>query len=380
MTNSSDTPIGPSGGNQVGGSTVGSLRLAITDADLIAGTTIAFDGQHGPYTISPMTALPPIVFQTTIDGIDPKGATGNPFVTIVSNGGAFDGLVLQAGSDKSVIEGLSIEGFGGVGIDLMSGDDTIGGSTPGAGNVIFANLQGGVLIESSGNLLQRNLIEGNGVGASSNQFDGIDIRGASNTIDGNVISGNQGDGILIESSASSNLVEGNEIGTDPTGSLRVANGADGIGIQGPFNVIGGTFPGAANTISGNVHDGILITGDNATNNQVEGNLIGTNASGNGSLANADDGVEVQTPFNTIGGPVGGAINTVGATTGGDRNIISGNGIVGVMIETTATLVENNAIGTNIEGTASPSPLTQLNGVVISGPPNTLLGTTPPGMS
>ena len=133
-----------------------------------------------------------------------------------------------------MIEGLSIEGFGGVGIDLMSGDDTIGGTTPGAGNVIVANLQGGVLIGASGNLLQRNLIEGNGVGASSGQFDGIDIRGSSNTIDGNVISGNQGDGILIESSASSNLVEGNLIGTDRAGSVPVANGADGIGIQGRF--------------------------------------------------------------------------------------------------------------------------------------------------
>ena len=219
VTNSSDTPIGPSGGNQVGGSTVGSLRLAITDANLIPNTPIGFDGQHGPYTIRPADNLPPILHQTTINGIDPNGATSSPFVTIVSSGGAFDGLVLQAGSDKSVIEGLSIEGFGGVGIDLMSGNDTIGGTAPGAGNVLFGNLQGGVLIESSGNLLQQNIIEGNGVGASSGQFDGIDIRGSSNTIGGNVISGNQGDGILIESSASSNLVEGNLIGTDANGSM-----------------------------------------------------------------------------------------------------------------------------------------------------------------
>ena len=94
-----------------------------------------------------------------------------------------------------------------------------------------------------------------------------------------------------------------------------------------------------------------MTGDNATKNQVGGQPHRHECPrGTAGLANADDGVEVQAPSNTIGGPVGGAINTVVATTGGDRNIISGNGTAGVMIETTATLVENNAIGTNIEGT------------------------------
>ena len=315
MTNSSDTPIGASGDNQAGGSTVGSLRLAITDAnphprhrDRVRRPARAVHDQPGD-------SLAVDRVPDHHRRVDPNGATASPFVTIVSNGGAFDSPVLQAGSDRSVIEGLSIEGFGGVGIDLMSGDDTIGGTTPGAGNVIFANLQGGVLI---------------GVGKPAAAEPHRGQRGrrlvrpvrwdrhprTSNTIDGNVISGNQGDGILIESSASSNLVEGNHIGTNPPGPFAWPTGLTGSASRGASMSSAVPPPGPPTRSRATANDGILITGDNATKNQVAGNLIGTNAPGNGGLANADDGVEVQTPSNTIGGPVGGAINTVAATTGG----------------------------------------------------------------
>jgi parallel beta-helix repeat protein len=365
------------------GSEVGSLRQVIINANAspsaVGTDRITFE-IAGATLIHLDVALPTIAVPLTIDGTTQAG------VGIDGGGGTFDGLVLGTGIDPfsglpsssagSTIEGLDIQGFDGNGILVSSGDDVIGGPAAADRDVILANQHDGVLIESSDNLVEQDVVEGSGVVGSPIQYDGIDIQGAGNTIDGNVISGNAGDGILIESSASSTLVEGNHIGTSPAGDVALANGADGIGIQGSSNTIGGTSSTAANTISGNANDGLLIAGVDAFDNQVEGNFIGTNGQGTGGVANQDDGVEVQTPSNTIGGTAGGALNTMGASTGGSRNIISGNAKAGVMIETTGITVENNAIGTNLGGTGSL--LTQQNGVVISGPSNSMQGTSASG--
>ena len=59
---------------------------------------------------------------------------------------------------------------------------------------------------------------------------------------------------------------------------------------------------------------------------VEGNLIGTNASGT-AMANTSEGVLIQD---------GGTSNTVGGTSAGAGNVISGNGGVGVSLDGTST--------------------------------------------
>ena len=135
-----------------------------------------------------------------------------------------------------------------------------------------------------------------------------DGRGAHNNI-----SGNTQDGILI--SGNQNMVEGNYIGTDATGTQPQGNGI-GVEILGSSsNTIGGTTAAARNIISGNAQDGILITyGDQ---NLVEGNFIGTNASGT-RLPNGGDGVGLTGAGNNTGG------NTIGGTTAGASNVISGN--------------------------------------------------------
>ena len=72
-------------------------------------------------------------------------------------------------------------------------------------------------------------------------------------------------------------VAGNFIGTDPTGTIAVANGGDGVEINGAFNnTIGGTVAGAGNLISGN-GNGVEI--NDASSNFVQGNLIGTDWTG-----------------------------------------------------------------------------------------------------
>src|SRR5262249_35779651 len=151
---------------------------------------------------------------------------------------------------------------------------------------------GGVAIfgPSTGNVVQGNLIGTDITGTNivdphgtrlGNVF-GVGISGNNNTVGGstpgagNVISGSFdpsftfGHGVQLLSGASGNLVQGNKIGTDVTGTVALGNANDGVYIDSPNNTIG---PG--NLISGNLGDGVRINGSSANNNSVVGNLIGT---------------------------------------------------------------------------------------------------------
>ena len=99
-------------------------------------------------------------------------------------------------------------------------------------------------------------------------------------------------------------IAGNFIGTDPTGTTAIPNGGDGVEINGAFNnTIGGIADGPVNVISGNTGDGVEITGSGATGNVVAGDYIGTDITGTVAIANGNDGVEIDSGAtdNTIGG-------------------------------------------------------------------------------
>ncbi len=167
-------------------------------------------------------------------------------------------------------------GNDGVEIDAGARGNTIGGTTPGAGNVISGNAGGGVEIAggggTSGNVVTGNLIGTDiaGTAAIANGDDGveIDFGRTANTIGGttpgagNVISGNAFDGVEIDRTGTSgNIVAGNFIGTDITGTVAIGNGSDGVVVVlASGNTIGGTTTGARNVISGNAHDGVEIHG------------------------------------------------------------------------------------------------------------------------
>jgi len=96
---------------------------------------------------------------------------------------------------------------------------------------------------------------------------------------GNLISGNRRDGVSI-GMCNHNVVEGNFIGTDATGTLPLGNGGNGVAIAfgylGPSNnVIGGTASGAGNTIAFNGQDGILVY-NGSTGNAIRHNAIFSN--------------------------------------------------------------------------------------------------------
>ena len=141
------------------------------------------------------------------------------------------------------------------------------------------------------------------------------------------------------------MIQGNYIGTDITGTLALGNSRYGIQITSSTsgNTIGGTDAGAGNVISGNLSSGIYIS---SSNNSVQGNLIGTNASGtaaiaNGSVGSANGGVQIAGGTGTI---IGGSIAAA-------RNVIAGNGGAGIRIEGTtgSHLIQGNYIGVDLSG-------------------------------
>ena len=246
--------------------------------------------------------------------------------------------------------------FAGVEIAASASKNTIGGTAAGDRNVISGNAWAGVFIHDSatGNLVAGNYIGSDVTGTIplGNSLSGVEIADSAwnNTIGGttagdrNVISGSVQGGVLIDDSATGNLVAGNYIGTDLTGTKALGNAYSGVEIADSAwnNTIGGTTAGDRNVISGNAQAGVFIHGS-ATGNLVAGNFIGTNVTGTKALGNAYSGVEIaDSAWN----------NTIGGTTAGDRNVISGNAKDGVFIHDSATgnLVEGNFIGTDLTGT------------------------------
>ena len=126
----------------------------------------------------------------------------------------------------------------------------------------------------------------------------------------------------------------------------LGNLGGGIVVNSANNTIGGDVAGAGNVISGNTGRGVWLDGVLAGSNNVAGNLIGTNRSGTAVLGNSIDGVQ-------IGGAAG---NRIGGEVAASRNIISGNGRMGVLIDganASANTIAGNFIGTDVSGAARP---------------------------
>jgi titin len=176
--------------------------------------------------------------------------------------------------------------------------------------------------------------------------------------------------VIIGTHATGNLVEGNFLGTDITGTHALANAFDGISLSGaPRNTVGGTAPGAGNLISGNGIEGVRIVGVNATANLVQGNLIGTDLAGTNPLGNGADGVFIDNAHgNTIGGVSPSARNVIAAN--------GGSGIQALRAGATGNLIAGNSIGTDASATLALG--NRFDGVLLSGAPGNTVGGTTPG--
>jgi titin len=201
-----------------------------------------------------------VVIDGTTQPPAPAAPADSPLIQIDGSSVSGDGLTFDSGSDGSIVRDLAIVRFSGNAIVLNSGSNTIGGTAPGVANVIAANRNFGIEILSS-----------------------------------------------------NNLVQGNFIGTDASGATGLGNGLGVAMVDGASgNTIGGTAPGAANVIAANRAAGIFLLGTGTSNNLVQGNFIGTNASSATGLGNGGDGAEIVlgASGNTIGGTVPGAGNVI----------------------------------------------------------------------
>jgi hypothetical protein len=125
-----------------------------------------------------------------------------------------------------------------------------------------------------------------------------------NTARNNLISGNTGDGVQMADWGSiGNTLVGNWIGTDASGAQPLFNQSNAIDLfQGAsFNRIGGMDPSDRNILCGQ-GTGIGIIGPEAMSNLVLGNWIGLDASGTNSCNDFHEGILIMDlSQTTIGG-------------------------------------------------------------------------------
>jgi titin len=412
---------------------------AITNAVFIDGYTQGYnpDGTPTPLAATPNRLLGTSALGSMDSTLHPNNYGDNAVLKIEldgENAGTAAGLALAA--SNITVQGLAINRFANDGIyvsgnadviqgnflgtdvtgtqalgnhgsdvyvDWSGGNDTIGGRTTAARNIISGALPAtsGPYVYGDGIFMIGNdqlaVIQGNFIGtdvtgrkALGNTNWGIasqsnhDLIGGTDAGAGNLISGNADNFVSnsgghggILSQGGEIVCEGNFIGTDVTGTSITYGEANslgnGIGIfceYGGGVIIGGTTesinPLATGSLTGN-----LISGNgtgirfDSPGNQAQGNLIGTDVTGQAPLrqnAGQNPGIDIQADGNTIGG-----------TDAEDRNIISG-GENGFYVAGSRNVIQGNFIGTNIDGNKAFGG--EYTGVVITGADNTLGGTSP----
>ncbi len=358
----------------------GSLRQAILDANANPGLdTIAFNiSGSGVQTITLSTTLDAFTDPVFLDGYSQPGSSANTLAVgddaviriKIDAGTANPALGFSSGSGGSTIRGLSIAGTSGALLAFNSGNNVvtgnfigvdpdgstvvgtnlgiqinftngnvIGGTDPAARNVMAS--MGGDLIQADGN---GTIIQGNylslsaagtvGIGAAQRAIDvevgdnvmiGGSAPGAANVVGTWSVRAVQ----LGEAgafNASNVTVQGNLIGTDATGTVELSNGgADGISV--------GVAPNAKildNVVANRSGTGIDVIGSSlgVTGITIQGNKIGTDMTGTLPLPNGTCGIHVQDSW----GP---ATGTIGGTVAGERNVIAYSGANGISITGTA---------------------------------------------
>jgi parallel beta-helix repeat protein len=362
--------------------------------------TIDFNiSASGLQTFYPTTQLPAITKAVTIDGYSQPGSTPASNLSVANFKVAIDGVYtdgvpgLEVEAPNVTIDGLMIYRFTGnsegSGIDLTTGssndsiwgnyigtdgtrtlsngtgiivesgssNNTIGGATADKRNVISGNSNEGIAIfrdPGQSGQVTGNVIEGNYVGTDATgttaiaNRSGIDMsRTDNNTIGGttpgarNLISGNTDEGVGLNYGADDTVIEGNYIGVNVDGSAALGNGGDGIGDSVAFgNTIGSTVTGGGNVISGNGGNGINANGGPGV--VIINNFIGTDASGKKAIANKQDGIVLTGEFSS----------TVGGTDANTRNIISGNANGIELADSSENSIEGNYIGTDVTGASA----------------------------
>ena len=354
---------GGAGGNIIGGLTAADrnviagnaddgIKISNSDNNVIQGNYI---GTSKDGLLGRGNAGAGIKIRTTSTGNVIGGTTAAARNIIADN---IQGIYLADPATGTIIQGnyigLDVTGDGLLGNSQEgirsenSDGNTIGGIVPGAGNVISGNGAFGINIhDADGNTIQGNFIgtDATGMFARANAGGILLEEGAQNNIIGgtaaaarNVISGNAGIGIqTLNTLTQFNVIQGNFIGLGSDGDKALGNTGDGIQINTSNNIIGGSVTGAGNVISDSGDDGISIQGG-ASGTVIQGNRIGTDASGLLDRGNSKAGIHISGPTSN---------NIVGGRAYGEGNIIAFNGSDGIIgASGTGNLFVGNAIHSN----------------------------------
>ena len=287
----------------------GSLRWAMNNSNNSSDKTISFNlSGTGPWTINLVSELPQITTPTTIDASTQPNWNITNRIRINGQNNLNNGISIYSANTQ--IHGLTIHSFT-TGI-LVDGDG-----------------QDGFVIGDSG--------KGNNV---RNCQTGIWIKGADN-----------------------GFIFGNRIGTNPEGSLSSPNTLYGIHVQDDASGIriGSVETGKGNLIAGNAEANIFI--QNAGNNFIENNIIGTNFLQNTSLG-GKKGIWIDALSSN---------NTIGGTNNSQANLIGGHTEYGLFVEGNSNVISRNLIGTDNSFTNNLG--NGVAGIYINGSGNLAGGTT-----
>jgi parallel beta-helix repeat protein len=330
---------------------------------------VAVDGRSAP---TYMSGGPPVVEINALghEGLQfAPGSNGSQLLALAVDNAAGNGITLNASSITLNLNyiGLNLSGAAlgnhgdGVLLSPVSSNNRVGLNTSGASgavaNVISGNTGSGLRLSgSSGNIIVANRIGTNPAGSAAiaNGRDGISLTGGSNSnrlggpdfVDstsgmannptgskgtvpavfvvpplGNLVSGNLQNGIAIASKSQSNVLNGNFVGTTANGDGAIANGLDGVSINGSDNnqLIGCQFVNNPfvyyNIMANNGRNGLHIT--NSNNVTVQANFFGVGANNTNILPNQLDGILVDGSSRNT--QVGGVIPLGNVSAGNLRN-------------------------------------------------------------
>ena len=271
-------------------------------------------------------------------------------------------------------------------IDLLNATpataQTVDFNIPGSGVPVITLKSALPAIKATGSTLDATTQSGGwvrlvGSSVKAANTNGLSLMGGGATVRGFVIGGFTGSGIAITGKPGGNTIQGNRIGTNAAGTEGDANGIGVSVTLSPGNTIGGTTASEGNLISGNLTTinngsadggiGVLLNGNSAQNNLIEGNDIGTKVNGKGSLPNDLVGVEVLGAGNNV---VGGQTTTPGVApgnviAGGTQKVRLASGILigGGKSDASGNRVAGNRVGIDADGTLLPQTVA---GVMIAG--------------
>jgi hypothetical protein len=318
--------------------TLHSALPAITRDVTIDGTTAPGYASGGPPTVEIQCG--------GNGGLDfAAGSADSQLLAVAVDDASGNGVTLNADSitvnDNYI--GLNLAGRAdgnqgnGIFVTADSSSDSIGLNTSGdsgaVANVISGNARSGLVLSgSSGDTVAANRIGtnaagtiavpngGDGIyitrGASDNEIGGTEFTdaktgdvnnptGSKGTVTpvfvvpplGNLISGNGGNGIGIDTRSQHNTLNGNFIGTTADGDAALGNHANGVQIVGAnFNTLAGCkFVNNPfvyyNVLSGNKRNGLFVTSADGT--MVQGNFFGVGANNTAAVGNGLNGIEVN---------------------------------------------------------------------------------------